>query len=646
MNGRMVLVLPLGVFFILFSWNNYGFLSALYRAPAGVSWDVLRVLPGHARNVFLAFYLVAAFYGIGSIVLRRLKFERGMWLSQLFAFSVGTVVAELCLFSLGMAGALSIRDVKYFTVLLLPAGVYGLWRLQDFLRQHRRHTTWKSPSAVRLIGYGALLYGLGHSFLYSLAPPTEWDVISYHLVIPKLYLAGSKIQEIPWLLHSQWPHVMELLYTVPLAWSAEGAAAFLHLFFALATAGAVYAIGREQFNERVAFLAALLFVAQPIFLRYSGTAHADAAWTFFTFMSLLSVWRWASGKEIRWAAAGGILMGLAMSAKLLSLLWFMPLAIWMGCRPGARSDSLRASGVFSLCAVLLAFPWYLKSWLWAGNPVWPFGSRYLGGLWGARLLEIPYRATFTWQGWPRWDWLKEQEGYYVLIPGLAAAALSLWNRLKWPPVLRFLGLLALPYLLVLFHHTDFWRLLWPALPSFALGLAWSADQLWRRFTKSRPVVALLLAVALWPLCSASQNNVLFPVSGMRSISYPHDSPREAYLLKALNIYAGCRKANTALSRSDKVLLFREMRGYYLDVPFMWGDPINQALIVYPLMRDEEDLYSQLESLGITHVFINDENYVYDFHTTSLMEDMLTHHGRQVFSEGSVTLYQLHPGNAH
>jgi len=59
--------------------------------------------------------------------------------------------------------------------------------------------------------------------------------------------------------------------------------------------------------------------------------------------------------------------------------------------------------------------------------------------------------------------------------------------------------------------------------------------------------------------------------GIHSMENPILSPRSAYLSKVLEIYPGCFDGDQKLAMTDKVLLFREMRGYYLDIPFIWGD---------------------------------------------------------------------------
>ena len=98
----------------------------------------------------------------------------------------------------------------------------------------------------------------------------------------------------------------------------------------------------------------------------------------------------------------------------------------------------------------------------------------------------------------------------------------------------------------------------------------------------------------------------------------------------------------------KVLLYREIRGFYLDADYLWGDPGNQGLIRYADIPDEGGLRRRLAELGVTHVLVNSGLGIYqpgrgdyDAHVVALMDGVLSS-GHRVLGAGAFALYELAP----
>jgi hypothetical protein len=631
----------MGSFSALLLWNNQRVFGLLFHHPvlllhASKSDLILE----NFKSITLGGVLVACMTGLGFILLRLVQLPCDSGIKYLMAFGLGAGLVGEGLFVLGLGHLWDERTLTIYMGMIVLGGLAGWWmHFSD--HQISNPLYWKiSRSYSKSLLLGALLYGLWHISILALAPPLEWDVITYHLVIPKLYLQAGRIFEIPWLLHSHWPHMVELLYSLPLLWRADRSAALLHLSFALGIVAAIYSVAHRLWGSRAAWISASAMIAQPLFLRFSGTAHVDAAWTLFSFLSIVCAWQWASDRETPWLVASGLFGGLAVCTKLLAGLEFLPLAAWIITRSGPRQGRVRSGCQFLLSGGVLIAPWILKTWFWTGNPIWPFFPHGFGGSWGAPLFEASYRANFSWSGLPAKFWWTEYDTLFAVTPWVLFTVLAFWNRLPWPPFLRFFGLIYATHLIVLVHHTEFWRFIWPLLPGICLSMGWVGSQLWEHSRRLQFATGIGLVLALVPLGQATQNYALLPVLGIRSEEDQSLSSRDAYLQKALNIFPACTRANRELTQNDKILLFREIRGYYLNIPYIWGDPINQGLIVYRLIPNAIDGYQRLRDLGITHVLINEANYTYDPWTTGLMNSVIERHGAKVFEEGPVTLYKL------
>ncbi len=154
-----------------------------------------------------------------------------------------------------------------------------------------------------------------------------------------------------------------------------------------------------------------------------------------------------------------------------------------------------------------------------------------------------------------------------------------------------------------------------------------------------------LSVNIAPLLASNVNNQLFGMLSLPSLEKPNMPPVEHYLDKSLDCYNVYSYINKNLPRNSGILLFREIRGYYLDRPYVRGDPINQSVIVYSKYANSLELLSRLRTLNITHVVVNENKYppspyYYDQHVMDLMNGLLAKYSRKIYENNGVGLYQL------
>lgn len=500
---------------------------------------------------------------------------------------------------------------------------------------------WERPPAWKAALAAALAFAGFHCLLNALAPPVGWDALAYHLAIPRLYLDAGEIRELPWLLHSHWPHLMELVYAAPLALGRESCAALIHAGVCAALLLAVFRLGRDEGGSAAGWTAAALLAAQPLFLELASEPHSDGALTLFHLLACAALWRWSKEGGKGLLAAAGLCAGLAAACKLQGLALGGALFVWL------LFDKRRRSGVipFVLWAALPAAPWYLKSWLASGNPVWPFYSAFLDGRWEPALVAAGLERVNVWS-FPRDTALLWRYGpQHLLIPAAGLAAIAGEGR-RLTPLLRFLFLAGAPLLPLTARYHEAWRFMAPLLPALALACGfWCAAAC--RAPGARRVAAILLVTAgLSPLATLSQSNELFAVLGIHSRMVPGMNSREVYKTRQLPFYAFYKKAAGLVPSGSRVLLFKEVRGYHLRADYQWGDPVIQSQIIYERLASPDSLRRELERQGLDFVLVN-ENKVHDAsyytpRTLALMSDTLTRHGRLVLREDGFALFNLLP----
>jgi hypothetical protein len=640
---RRSLFAPVGIFAALVICRNRNFVSDVWHThgafDAQSAHEILRY--GLLPSAFAAVVCLLA-WGLGLRMLRLLRAEE-VDERDLMSFGLGMGTLASTSLLLGLCGVF--RTAAFLVLGALAAAV----GVPEFIRRTREERSSLEDRGDWRLWQGFLAaiiaFSLWHIFITALAPPTDWDVLAYHLALPKLYLRAGRIMEIPWLLHSHWPHLMEVLYAVPLALGMDNAAALLHAATVAALFLATFRVGRKQLGAPAAWIGTAILAVQPALWMRAGEAHSDGAFALFHFLACVALWSWDENGSPGILALAGLLSGLAASAKLLGVAPFIVLSAWVWTRP-RREKRHAQTLLFAACGLAVVLPWYLKTWAGAGNPVWPFFSRWLGGRWGAAFFESRYLRCLM-VGWPpNLEVLLQYGPQFLLLPAAIGAAWTWRRRLSWPPFLKFLLTPAAFYFLMVARHTECWRLMQPMLPALALTAGWGVTSLAQGRAGKIAATALVL-FALYPIRGATQNEELSVALGSRSITAPGSSRREAYLNDNLDNYHFYRRLHESVGPGDKVLLFQEIRGYYLDVDYMWGDPLNQGMIRYAELRGPDELAAELTRLGVTHVLESEDSGIYgenpdyyDRRTIDMMRDMLRLHARPMMKEGGLALYQL------
>lgn len=639
------------VFWTLILARNWGAWSYLFSTPSAFDARSVRILfvRGALPCAAVALFLLLC-WGAGRRILRRMLATRlstppGMILATGF----GLGIAATGIFIFGVLGALNFWGI--LVVMILLAFLAAPERRPSASRRNIAPNLPQPPEAWpawKQVLAGLLAFAAFNALMLALAPPTEWDVLAYHLALPKLYVAAERVLEIPWLIHGHWPHLMESLYCLPVAAGADNGAALLHAAVCALWGAATYQAARAHLGPEASWIAAGLAAGQPLLLRFAGTAHADGAMALFHLLACLSLWRWSQGRDAGWLAVAGAFSGMAAASKLHGLVLAGALAAWAWRREGADPRARRrALAIFGLPALSFVAPWYLKTWTSAGNPVWPFFSTIFGGDWGAAAMEGPFLASSRWAWPPSTNLITLYGAQYLLIPAIGLSALA-WNLGRsWPPFIKLL-LWPIPfYLPLIIRQHEFWRFMLAVSPGLVLSAAFGASEAIKAGGRRALLAAALVAVGLWPIVTATQNNELFAVLGLGSPRKPEKDPRDLYLEKSLDHYAFYQETASALPSGAKVLLFREIRGYYLDARYQWGDPVNQGLLNYDGLPGPEELRVRLRELGITHVLVNEGLAIYgpspgyySPRTLAMMEDVLRNWGLPVLRREKLVLYAL------
>ena len=657
-------------------------ISAYYVAQkpldADSMQDVLGVWEALQTFSFSWSALVDSFLAIGvALALFFMALGVGLWFWRwlapqgcsdlevgLFSFGLGFAAIGLLMLFLGLVGWLS-QGVLYGVALLLTA--VSVPTVIPFLRR----VEWGNRPSGWVTLY--LLLTLGLALTLALLPPTSWDSLSYHLRGPWLYLQAGRIYPGVDVFSLNNPFLLEMIFMLGMALHSDVVAQLVHFGFAFLVAGMVYVLAVNSLRMRSGWTAVLLLFATPMFMLLASWTYNDLALTFVILWLLYAYFQWHDSEDWHWLLLGGLFSGLAMSFKYTSFiapLLVGLLIIWHYRRtPVVMVKPLL---LFGGTAVLVAIVWYIKNWLFTGNPVYPFvfdglfwdeyrslAHRNPGSGIGFDLraiLRVPYTLTLG---------IADVSGdgptgplFLVFLPLLFLYGLSRVGR-RAPDAFGILLLYALLHygfwLVGIIFSANLWqgRLMLPVFAALCPVIAWIIDDLSRvnhaQFSLQR-FVNMGLAFVLF-LGLVTQFVQWWTINPLPTIV--GNESRDDYLARRMgNLYLASEMINETLAADVVVQFLWEPRTYYCLKDCRGDHILDKYTHMEFLYGDVQSIVTELENKGVTHLLIHEAglNFLREEGTPWVLpvdeggyELLLETYARPVANWGEgYTLYELRP----
>ena len=590
---------------VLQGWGNFSF------SPTALLNSVLSLL--------VALWLFFVALGSGLWAWRWLDVENLTDLDQmLFSFGFGFAAIGLSMLLLGLAGLL-VQPIIYGLALVLTA--VSVPTTIPFLR----HFHWrKRPSRLVTI---YLIVTLSLGLTLALLPPTSWDSLSYHLRGPWLYLQAGQIYPGVDVFSLNNPFLLEMVFMLGMALRNDAVAQLTHFGFTVLLAGMVYTVTVNSLKLDSGWTAVLLLFATPMVLLLAPWTYNDLALSFVILGLLYAYLRWREIVENEhWLLLSGIFSGLAMSFKYTSFiapLMVGLLLIWhYRQRP---KEMVKPVLLFAGSAFLVAIVWYVKNWIFTGNPVYPFvfdglfwdefrsmAHRSPGsgiGFDPVAILTVPYTLTLG---------IADVSGdgptgplFLIFLPLLLFYAISKLGR-KAPVAFRMLLLYALLHygfwLFGVIFSANLWqgRLMLPAFVALCPVMAWIIDDLSRlnhpQFSLQRFVNMILAIVLLFGLVTQFMEwwaiNPLPYVVGNES--------RDAHLQRRLGfLYSASEMITNELPADAVVQFLWEPRTYYCQKDCRGDHILDKYAHLEHLYGDVEGIATQLDKEDVTHILVHE-----------------------------------------
>jgi len=216
--------------------------------------------------------------------------------------------------------------------------------------------------------------------------PDVYDVLEYHLQVPREFYNAQHIGQLQHNCYSYYPLGTEMLSL--LAMSLRGGpyqgmylAKMLHgAFAALAVAAVFVALKRD--DEARGRFAAVLLGTVPFAIYLSWLAMAELAEVCYLALALLWLREWLrpeGGDGLRSALCVGLMLGASCAVKYLAVgLVAAPVLAVMFVSGMVKPRRLVHLPAAALAAALLFSPWLIRNAIHTHNPVFPLATKYFG----------------------------------------------------------------------------------------------------------------------------------------------------------------------------------------------------------------------------------------------------------------------------
>ena len=452
-----------------------------------------------------------------------------------------------------------------------------------------------------LAGLFLLIQGLA-----AMAPLTGSDALHYHFTAPLLILKSGFHPDF-FLSHSFFCGQSHLLILLGLAFGSAQFAMGLIFLGGLLTAAACACLMRRLAIGAWKWTVALVLLLTPVVFWQNSAAGAPDLWmAFFATTGVLVISRANELPHRAHALLAGALAGGVAGTKYTGCIIAASMAVAFFWE--ARSAIGR---LLFFSGALGAGIWpYARNFVWTGDPMFPFTTRWLTPDRVNAYALASYRADTGASAHNNpWMLLK-----FLFFAGIDSQHMGFWQFLG-PIVIAFA-----PLLIFVVRRDGTWRTVLFVWVLSALGIGWSSGM--TRFLL--PILPIALAAVLAGAAQLASRGwravrfvslativgfLLFGAAGL--LYYDRAAlaaaagliPREDYLQARAPEYEKVRFINEALvgkATEGKTLVFVR-HVFYLNVPFLYGDPTASWAMDPSKLQTPQDWRALFQKEGIRWV---------------------------------------------
>lgn len=572
-------------------------------------------------SIVFTVFLILISFGIGAKIFRfKNPIEK-----LVFSTGIGLGIVSYLTLLLALIGALYKWSCLILLSLLTPIAIWGLYDERSIIftvyEKIRSVFPLKRQYTFEYFILLALLISIILNLIISLAPPTDFDSLVYHLSIPKLWNQSHRSIYIPYIHQSVYHLTIETLFALGMLFSSDISANLIIWSYSILFVLALISLSIRYFSIKIGLLASLVAYVTPLFGFIANKPMVDLPSAFYALLGVYAFLMYLDSNERRMLIISAITISLSSACKHSGLVPFAVLSFWVLLTEIRRRRfsliSFSNIALFLLIFALILSPWCIRSYIYTGKII---STRIDDTGYFVNLLSGKASYSHNFVDYIK-SWLKKHSfsnlikfllletliqgspysmkrwciGAFVLafVPCLALARKSIDKRIKYLLVYSITGL-------VLHYCVDSPTIIGvsdarTAAPVYAglfisgaYAVYWLLNNL-LALKKYVQIVIILSSIFNIILSYYESTIERFPVViGIKT--------REEYLEhKTGSMYSIIKYANENLDDNVKILTI-DPRGYYFDKPYI--------TMRYRGIEKVSELIERLKADGVTHIYFN------------------------------------------
>ncbi len=591
------------------------------------------ILKNQFCAMFIAGFVVLSWVGLGGLMKRLIGLNPA---SRTFDLAMngalGASFWSLIWFVFGITNLL--KSQVAFGLLIIGIGLGVL----EIIRQNKNYPKSEiaEKSLISLLGKIVVGVIITLGLISSLAPITGKDALVYRLAIPQLFARAGGFADggtnfYSYLafgaeMNSTWGMLLGNAVNYSVGESAFSLISFAYFLLLLL---AVYGVARQlELRSDGSWCATAIVASIPTMFQVATSCYVDHALALYILFGAYFIGLWWKSEGLKPLIFAALFLGGALAIKFIAVFAFVAIlvVVLLKVRDAQKSESPKYNQLFLqgmlalVVAGFLASPWYFKTWIKTGSPIFPSYAHLWKGSslgWDAERSKL-WHYSLSRYGDPQdvFDYLltpikistvaqpeilQKYDGVLgiSILVGLPLLIFGLWKLKLEASVKIMSGMAAGWYLCWLFSSQQL-RFLMPAIPLLALAIVMVAASIKAKnnlLLKSlilTSIVPGLLVILTWFL---EANPVRAALGG---------EARDEYLQRRLEFFPFYQAVNTLLPTEAKVWLIN-MRNdtVHLECAY-FADYYFEDYTISKIVKESENmaqLTAKIKAMGITHLLV-------------------------------------------
>lgn len=608
-------------------------------------------------GLLIAVFIVSAWFGLGQLLVSFIRVSKAEGHSLILEFAMKTALGagvwSLIWFFFGVAGAFNRVSAMVALAFGIGFAVIGFRGIRESKNENRvpEKPCIFDRALLVLIAIPVVL-----AFIASLAPTTAKDTLLYHFAVPKAFIAQGSSNFIQGNIASflalgvemqnVWAMLLGGFISLRVAETAAGVTSFA--FFPMLLM-AIFGWARElELPRRWALIAALMVAAIPSAYHVAASGYIDLAMALYITLAILALTKWWRTLENGWLIFVAAFLSAALSAKLTALFAIaaFALAITFRARQAQTDDPGKVRGIFVrgfgalILAGIIASPWYLRTWMETGSPVFPFYMNIWPGTatgWDVERSNLfqTMNAAYGGESKTPLDYLlapwnlsvyaqPEHAAFFdgvlgvSFLLGLPILVWALW-KFEMPVEAKIgAGISAIMFVFWLFSSQQL-RYLLPILPVIAIAISIALTKIFER--RSPMYVVSKYAITLSAIGGILVSTAWFLQKTPLRVALGGET-RDEYLIRNIDYYPYYKWLNTETPADAKVWLINMRRdSYNLDRPY-FSDYLFEDWTLRQMVwesRSVRELKAKTAAMGVNYVLTR-HDFLFDYARSPLVDD--------------------------